>query len=106
MQRLYQAADRLEAQFVHDLLDRHRIEARIFGDYLSGAVGELPADIRPTLWLLDDADLPRAQALLEAWLAENARRADARSWVCHGCGELLDGSFDLCWRCGHERAQP
>jgi hypothetical protein len=103
MQRLYQAADRIEAQVLRDLLARHRVEAQVFGDYLSGAAGELPADIYPTVWVLDDEDLARARELLEAWLRENAERAAARSWVCHGCGELVDGSFDLCWRCGQER---
>jgi hypothetical protein len=102
MQLLYQAGDRIEAELLRDLLDRHQIQARVFGDFLSGAAGELPANIYPSLWLLDDTDLPRAQALLRDWLAENQARANASSWVCHGCGELIDGSFDLCWRCGHE----
>ncbi|MBK1704130.1 hypothetical protein CKO40_06105 [Halochromatium glycolicum] len=103
MQQLYQAADRIEAQLLRDLLDRHRIQAAVFGDYLSGAVGELPADVYPTVWVIEDRDLPRARTVLQDWQRENANRASARSWVCHGCGELLDGSFDLCWRCGRER---
>lgn len=102
MQPLYQAADRIEAQLLQDLLARHRIEARVFGDALSGAAGELPVDIYPSLWVLDDRDLPRAQAVLDGWLSENRARAEAGSWVCRGCGELVDGSFDLCWRCGQE----
>ncbi|MEA3639277.1 MAG: DUF2007 domain-containing protein [Lamprobacter sp.] len=55
MQQLYQAADRIEAQLLLDLLERHNLQARVFGDALSGAIGE-----------------------------------------------LVDGSFDLCWRCGRE----
>lgn len=102
MQQLYQAADRIEAQLLRALLERHRIEARVFGDYLSGAAGELPADIYPSVWVIEDRDLARAQALLKEWLAENQARAEASSWVCRGCGELVDGSFDLCWRCGTE----
>jgi len=102
MQRLYQAADRIEAQLLRDLLERHQIEAQVFGDYLTGAAGELPADIYPSLWVIDERDLARAQALLQDWLAENQARAAAQSWVCRGCGELVEGSFDLCWRCGRE----
>lgn len=102
MQPLYQAADRIEAQLLCDLLECHRIEAQVFGDYLAGAAGELPADITPSVWVIDERDLPRARSLLSDWLAENQARADARSWVCRGCGELVDGSFDLCWRCGRE----
>ena len=103
MQQLYQAADRIEAQLIRDLLERHRIETRVFGDYLTGALGELPADIYPTLWVVEDDDVPRARELLQRWFDDNADRAAGRSWVCRGCGELLDASFDLCWRCGHER---
>jgi hypothetical protein len=103
MQQLYQAADRIEAQFLADFLDRHLVAAQVLGDYLSGAVGELPADIYPTVWVIEDEDLPRARGLLERWLQEKAEREAARSWVCRGCGELVDGSFDLCWHCGHVR---
>lgn len=103
MQQLYQAADRIEAQLLRDLLDRHHIQAEILGDYLSGAAGELPANIYPSVWVIEDQDLTRARELLDSWLSENAERSSASSWVCRGCGELLAGSFDLCWRCGRER---
>jgi hypothetical protein len=105
MQQLYQAGDRIEAQLLSDFLERQHVANRIFGDYLSGAIGELPADIYPTIWVIDDADLPRARELLARFHAEIRARDGARSWVCRGCGELVDGSFDMCWRCGHERAQ-
>jgi len=105
MQQLYQAADRIEAQLLSDYLERHLVANRILGDYLSGAIGELPADIYPTIWVIDDADLPRARELLARFQADNRARDGARSWVCRGCGELVDGSFDLCWRCGREREQ-
>jgi len=103
MQQLYEAGDRIEAQLVSDLLASRHIENRILGDYLSGAIGELPADICPTVWIIDDAELPRARELLARFLAERDSRDGARSWVCRGCGELIDGSFDLCWRCGGAR---
>ena len=102
MRRLYQAGDRIEAQFLSDLLDRHGIGNTILGDYLTGAICELPADIYPSVWLIDDADEPRAESLLADFLTEQRREIGA-SWVCHGCGELIDGSFDLCWRCGGGR---
>jgi hypothetical protein len=101
MQRLYQAGDRIEAQLLSDFLEQHLIDNAILGDYLSGAVGELPADVYPSIWIVHDEDLPRARGLLQGFLDDN-RREHASSWVCRGCGELVDGSFDLCWRCGAE----
>lgn len=103
MQLLHQAADRLEAQLLGDLLSASGIANRIFGDYLSGAVGALPADLAPTLWVMDARDVGRARLLLAGWLAERQAWASTGSWVCRGCGELLEGSFGLCWRCGGER---
>jgi hypothetical protein len=101
MQRLYQAGNRIEAQLLSDYLGRHHIDNSILGDYLAGAVGELPADLYPSIWIVHDTDLPRARTLLQRFL-DDSRRDDAPSWVCRGCGELVDGSFDLCWRCGSE----
>ncbi len=103
MQPLYQARDRIEAQLLRDFLDRHSIETLVFGDYLSGAVGELPADIYPTLWLINDADLERARALLMRFQSETGSRHAAAPWACPVCGEEVQGDFDLCWNCGQGR---
>ena len=102
MQRLYQAADRIEAQLLSDFLDRHLVDSRVLGDFLSGAMGELPADIYPSVWIVHNDDLERGRELLQRFLADSARDSGP-SWVCRGCGELVDGSFDLCWRCGGDR---
>ncbi len=105
MLRLYQARDRIEAQFLHDFLERHLIRSVVLGDYLSGAIGQLPVDVYPCVWVIEDGDLPRARELLESFRSD-ADRGDAPSWVCRACGELVDGSFDYCWHCGAERPPP
>ena len=99
--RLYQARDRIEAQFLVDLLDGHRIRAAILGDYLSGAAGGLPLDICPTVCVVDEADLPRARILLDNFLAGTVQ---SPSWTCPACGEAVESGFQRCWRCG--RLQP
>jgi hypothetical protein len=101
MQALYQARDRIEAQFLRDYLDSHLISAAVLGDYLTGAVGELPADIYPTVWVVADEDLPRARELLARFLKDSNRPGPG--WTCPACGEWVEGSFDLCWNCGHMR---
>ncbi len=102
MQRLYEARDRIEAQLLSDFLHRHLVDNAIFGDYLSGAIGELPADVYPSIWIVHDRDQPRARDLLACFLAGSSRQT-APSWACPGCGELVDGSFEICWHCGSER---
>lgn len=102
MRRLYQARDRIEAQFLHDFLDRHLISAIVLGDYLAGAAGELPLNIYPTLWVMEDEDLPRALELLARFLQEEHLEIGP-AWVCPGCGERVEAGFDLCWNCGRHR---
>ncbi len=107
MHRLYQARDSLEAQLIHDFLGRHHVDSVILGDYLSGAAGGLPADISPTVWLLEDADRERGRALLDRFQAEAeaAQRDAGADWICSRCGESVDGAFDLCWNCGSPKAE-
>ena len=104
MQRLYQARDRIEAQLLLDFLDRHLVETVILGDDLSGAAGGLPADIGPTLWVVEDDDFERGRELLGRFQADALCPTSAATWHCSACGESVDGDFDLCWNCGQPRA--
>ncbi len=56
MKKLYEAADRIEAQMLRDALSSAGVEAVILGDYLAGAAGELPANIWPAVWVVTDSD--------------------------------------------------
>lgn len=98
MKQLYQAADRLEAQMLKDYLSREGIETVIIGDLLSGAVGELPANIFPALWVLDDGDLDRGRGLIEQFFTTPP--VSGESWRCTVCGEDIDAGYEICWNCG------
>lgn len=105
MHPLYQARDRIEAQLLRDFLDRHLVRAVVLRDHLSGAAGGLPADIYPTVWVVEDEDLELGRELLARFQADLARRGPGATWTCPGCGETLEGGFDLCWNCGRERPE-
>ena len=102
MLRLYQAQDRIEAQILLDLLASRRIPAVVLGDFLSGAAGELPADITPTLWITDERDLDLARHLIDEFRHPAASPEDG-PWDCPACGERLEAGFGLCWNCGRAR---
>lgn len=97
MRELYQAADRVEAQMLKDYLGQEGIASVIVGDYLSGAVGELPADIYPTLWVLDDNDLDWAKRLTKRFF--DRLPVTGKAWRCAVCGESIDPGFEICWNC-------
>ncbi|MCM8883679.1 MAG: DUF2007 domain-containing protein, partial [Candidatus Thiodiazotropha sp.] len=97
MLELYQAVDRVEAQMLKDYLDQQGIASVILGDLLSGAVGELPANIYPTLWILEDGELVRAKRLTEQYFCKPPVAGEP--WRCAVCGESIDSGFDICWNC-------
>jgi hypothetical protein len=104
MRQLYLARDRIEAQLLFDFLDRHLIRTAVLGDYLAGAAGELPADIYPSVWVIEDQDLERGRELLARFLTDCAAPSECGPWTCPACGEGVEVGFDLCWSCGRARS--
>jgi len=70
--------------------------------FLSGAAGELPpTEVWPILCVEDDKDYDRAKQIVD----EELKRLENTSqrWVCHRCGETIEGQFTDCWKCGAPR---
>lgn len=63
MKTLIHAQDLIEANLIKNLLTTEHIEAAILGEYLQGAMGELPASDLIRVEVADD-QLERAQQLL------------------------------------------
>ncbi|MEJ2619673.1 MAG: DUF2007 domain-containing protein [Candidatus Thiodiazotropha sp.] len=97
MIELFQAENRLQAQMLKDYLQAQGIETVILNDHLSGAVGELPANIFPTLWLLDGQNLSKAKQLKEQFFS--LPQTNVAAWRCPACGEQIDSGFEICWNC-------
>ena len=96
MKRVYTAANAFDARIVCDHLNHEGIAATIHGLLLTGALGELPLDTAPTVWIEDPDLYERARDLI----ARFERPADAGdAWRC-ACGEVNEASFELCWSCG------
>jgi hypothetical protein len=68
MKTLYQPANTLEAQMLHDLLKQEGIHTRVDGAYLQGGVGELPASGLVRL-VVEDEDYEHAKAIIHRWEA-------------------------------------
>jgi hypothetical protein len=73
MRTLYEAANAIEAHMVLDLLTQEGFSARIHGEHLQGAIGELPAAGLVRL-VVDEDDYVAARALIERW--ESAQPAE------------------------------
>lgn len=99
MRRLTQAPNVALATLWADLLQSQGgIAASVQRAYASGIAGEIPPDqALPEIWVLDDAQLEPARALLHRLQHQPSRR-----WACPGCQEIVEGPFEQCWNCGRD----
>ncbi|WP_413113084.1 DUF2007 domain-containing protein [Thaumasiovibrio sp. DFM-14] len=95
---LYRAAQHIEAHILKGLLEHNGIPCRIEGEDLSGAVGELPTDVREVRLFVHPLQLARARLLIEPPM-------DKPDWYCTQCGELNEGQYELCWQCGQPQSE-
>lgn len=105
MKALHTARHAAEAHLIRGFLESQGINAIVRGEYLSGAIGELPADVCK-VWVTDDREFAAAQELLRQFVQGDAAHTHAHeNWHCSHCGEDIEGQFTDCWNCGVERQQ-
>jgi hypothetical protein len=98
MQRFFVASHRVDAYLLVDRLAHAGIKAHVFNEHMSSIVGDVPPDVAmPQVWLDDDDDRVRAEAVLREYQAERSRGGSVR---CAKCQEENPATFELCWRCG------
>ncbi|HLQ86686.1 MAG TPA: DUF2007 domain-containing protein [Salinisphaeraceae bacterium] len=101
-QEVYLAADPVNAEIAKDYLQSFGIEAHVRSQYLWGGMGELPANVYPTVWVNDSSNYARACDLIRRF---ESGAVGGRPWDCPHCGERLAGPFDTCWNCGTQRPE-
>jgi hypothetical protein len=98
MERFYTALNRFDAYLLLHRLQHAGISAHVFNEHASSIVGEVPPDIaQPQVWLTNERDRPRAEAVLAALARE---RGQSGSVLCRSCHEENPANFELCWQCG------
>ena len=94
MKRVFGSYNQAVVYHARNLLQGQGIEVLVRNAALSSALGELPAT-ETEVWVLNDADLERAQAILR-------QQISGPEWTC-ACGEKLGAQFTQCWKCGAAR---
>jgi len=92
------AGNIVEAQLLADELRSGGIEVFITGSYLTGAIGELPAETLLRLFINNADHEERAKELVA--LFEKANKEELPRRWCKHCEEWIDGQFGHCWQCG------
>ena len=99
MKRVIQAPNLVLATLWSDQLRSVGIGASVQRAWTGSIAGELPPDqCLPEVWVADDEQCETARTLLSDW-----QHLPQRRWACPGCAEIVEGPFDCCWNCGHER---
>lgn len=91
MKCAYEAANGVEAHMIANLLEQHSIASRIDGEYLAGAVGELPASGLVRV-MVDERQYEKARQIIREWEAKSpppsqapaARRSLGPFWFVAG----------------------
>ncbi|MBW2519362.1 MAG: DUF2007 domain-containing protein [Deltaproteobacteria bacterium] len=90
------------AALLRERLEKEGVSSLVRNEQLFTGLGEIPfVEIFPEIWILDDEMYPRAKMLIYRWLTDPS--SSAPDWTCPRCGEELEGQFDCCWQCGHEK---
>ena len=78
MQGVYTASNSIQAHLVKILLEGEGIHAHVSGDYLQGAMGELPV-VGMMEVMVDESDLQSAKRIIQEWEANDD--PDDESWI-------------------------
>src|SRR4051812_35435573 len=99
MKLVHTVFDAPNAQLIKQLLDDNGIAAVVEGERLYALRGDMPT-VYPTVWVANDADLPRACEIIEEFTKQSRATAVRReTWTCKTCGEEIETQFSACWRC-------
>ena len=103
MLKLYVSNSLIEVEARKEILDQEGILCTVKNQQGSSLAGEVPfAEVFPELWVINNDDYPRAREILDQWDETSKQRAE--KWTCSQCGELHEGEFTTCWKCGREKA--
>ena len=95
---VYQGENVTEAHLVRNLLLDEGIDAVVADENEPFSLPITPSDV-----LVRRADEARARTVIDAYDAEQVRRADRPDWKCPACGANVVGAFDECDACGATR---
>ncbi|WP_462173775.1 putative signal transducing protein [Pseudoalteromonas xiamenensis] len=97
-QCVYMAEHQLEAHIVRGLLTQAGIQTHLKGEFLQGALGEIPFEQTRVQVMVYAIKLARAQQILV-----NYQQQQKNHWQCPVCHEENGPAFDYCWSCETQR---
>jgi rubrerythrin len=85
------------------VLESNDIATFMKNQFGTSGAGELPfVEVVPQLWVLNEADIERAKALIEE-LHDPDNTQQLKAWDCPRCGTAQEAAFTHCWKCSAAR---
>ena len=85
------------------VLENNGIATFMKNQFGTSGAGELPfVEVVPQLWVLNEADVESAKALIKT-LQEPGSPEQLQAWRCAECGTQQEAAFTHCWKCSGER---
>ena len=102
IKRVFASQDRAAIAIVCGLLADEGIETTIQNENMSAVSGEVPFTLAmPEICVLRDEDEAQALAIVERFESGETRDQESTEpWKCPRCGEVIEGQFTACWKCG------
>jgi hypothetical protein len=98
LRKVHTADSVVEIAHLRNLLEAEGIACIVRNDRLGGVVGEIPfVECWPELWVVETGNYLKAKSIVDEVLRPGPAAA---AWLCAGCGETIEGQFDVCWNCG------
>jgi len=98
MKRLYSNDNVALVWHVRNMLQQQGIDVIVKNDKLYSVAGELPiTECMPEVWVKNALHYQYAEKLIAEM--EAGKPEDLTPWQCRVCGELVEGSFGVCWNC-------
>ena len=98
MRKIYSNNNVALVWHVKNMLQQQGIEVEIRNDRLYSVAGEIPvSECMGEVWVINALNYQTAERLVGEM--EILCMPEFDSWVCHACGEEVDGAFALCWNC-------
>ena len=105
MIKVFEDFDIMLVGHYQSVLESNDIATFMKNQFGTSGAGELPfVEVVPQLWVLNEADAPRARALITA-LGKDIDTGSLQDWDCPGCGTHLEAVFTHCWKCSASRPQ-
>lgn len=106
MKKVYENLEFAMVGHMKSLLESKGIRCEIRNEGGVSVAGEVPfTQVYPELWVLSNADVPKAKTFVDDYRKTLDNAPVPAAWTCPNCGESVEGQFGECWNCGQASPQ-